>query len=53
VKAQKKLSNALGNARRMNLAPAYIKNGWIFVQGKSYAVGNVAIFQYSTVFPEW
>ena len=31
AKEQKKLSNALQNARRMNLALAYIKNGWSFV----------------------
>ena len=35
AKEQKKLANALLNARRMNLAPAYIKNGRIFVQGNS------------------
>ena len=41
AKEQKKLSNALRNARRMNLAPAYIKNGRIFVQGNSYSVDNI------------
>ena len=41
AKEQKKLSNALRNARRMNLAPAYIKNGWIFIQGNSYSANNI------------
>ena len=41
AKEQKKLSNALRNARRMNLAPAYIKNGRIFIQGNSYSANNV------------
>ena len=35
AKEQKKLSNPLRNARRMNLALAYIKNRRIFVQGNS------------------
>ena len=38
AKEQKKLSNDLRNARRMNLAPAYIENGRIFAQGNSYSV---------------
>ena len=41
AKEQKKLSNALRNAKRMNLAPAYIKNGRIFVQGNSYSANNI------------
>ena len=41
AKEQKKLPNALRNARRMNLAPAYIKNGRIFVQGNSYSANNI------------
>lgn len=35
AKEQKKLANTLRNARRMNLALAYIKNRHIFVQGNS------------------
>ena len=42
AKEQKKLSNALRNARRMNLAPAYVKNGRIFIQGNSYSANNIA-----------
>ena len=41
AKEQKKLSIALQNARRMNLSPAYIKNGRIFVQGKSFSADNI------------
>ena len=41
AKEQKKLSNALRNARRINLAPAYIKNGRIFVQGNFYSANNI------------
>ena len=41
AKEQKKLANALRNARRMNLAPAYIKNGRIFVQGNSYSADKI------------
>ena len=41
AKEQKKLSNALRNARRMNLALAYIKNGRIFIQGNSYSANNI------------
>ena len=38
---QKKLANALRNARKMNLAPAYIKNGRIFIQGNSYSADKI------------
>ena len=41
AKEKKKLSNALRNAKRMNLAPAYMKNGRIFVQGNSYSANNI------------
>ena len=41
AKEQKKLANALRNARRMKLAPAYIKNGRIFVQGNSYSADKI------------
>ena len=41
AREQRKLSNGLRNARRMNLAPAYIKNGRIFVQGNSYSANNI------------
>lgn len=41
AKEQKKLSNALRNARRLNLSPAYIKNGRIFVQGNSFSADNI------------
>lgn len=44
AKEQKKLSNALRNARRMNLTPAYIKNGRIFVQGNSFPADNILEF---------
>ena len=41
AKEQKKLSNALRNARKKNLTPAYIKNGRLFVQGNSYRADNI------------
>ena len=41
AKEQKQLSNDLRNARRMNLSPAFIKNGRIFVQGNSYSANNI------------
>jgi len=42
AKEQKKLSNAVRNARRKNLTPACIKNGWLFVQGNSHQADNIA-----------
>ena len=38
---KKKLLSALRNAKRMNLAPVYIKNGRIFVQGISFSADNI------------
>lgn len=41
AKEQRKLSGALRNARKMNLAPAYIKNDRLFVKGNSYSPDNI------------
>ena len=41
AKEQKKLSNALKNARKQSLTPVYIKNGRLFVQGNSYLPDNI------------
>ena len=43
-KEQKKLSNALRNARKLNLTPAYIKKGRLFVQGNSYLADSIPEF---------
>ena len=44
AKEQKKLSNALRNARKFNLTPAYIKKGRLFVQGNSYLADSIPEF---------
>ena len=44
AKEQKKLSNALRNARKLNLTPAYIKTGRLFVQGNSYLADSIPEF---------
>lgn len=44
AKEQKKLSNALRNARKLNLTPAYIKKGRLFVQGNSYLADSIPEF---------
>ena len=44
AKEQKKLSNALRNARKLNLTPAYIKKGPLFVQGNSYLADSIPEF---------
>ena len=44
AKEQKKLSNALRNARKLNLTPAYIKKGRLFVQGNSYLADSFPEF---------
>ena len=44
AKEQKKLSDALRNARKLNLTPAYIKKGRLFVQGNSYLADNIPEF---------
>ena len=41
AKEQKKLSDALRNARKLNLTSAYIKKGRLFVQGNSYLADNI------------
>ena len=44
TKEHKKLSNALRNATKLNLTPAHIKNGRLFVQGSSYLADNIPEF---------
>ena len=44
AKEQKKLSNALRNARKLNLTPAYIRKGRLFVQGNSYLADSIPEF---------
>ena len=44
TKEQKKLSNALRNARKLDLTPAYIKKGRLFVKGNSYLADSIPEF---------